>query len=605
MTTVVPFPISSFSDRGKCIALFVALSLLPQLAEAQDSIIRQGAPDLEISTEIPDPPDVPDVHRAPRRLRVVPTTRGLDLNEGKFSMPISRVGIKLDKSTGVLTLKGNAGKNVARVTESQPGKIRAEIGLQVETYDKSTIKEIIFEGGDGDDDFRNSTSIKCTAHGGDGDDILGGGSSDDFLVGGLGRDTIHGNGGDDVIWGSGGSDFLWGDDGNDEIFGHGGNDEIHGGGGRDLLNGGSGNDLLFGDGGQDLLVSVGLGKDTITGGAQWDNFWVDSADSITDASSNENALGYVHIISGFRGISYSGGNTLTPIGLEPAGEDIPDPLLDPKHAGLVLKNFADHPLFAESGPSKDDIFQGSVGDCYFVAKLSALAGAEPEWVRKSVAPLGDGSYAVRLYREDKGDYKEDYFRVDADLWVDTAGTPKYARLGQEGAIWVPLIEKAFAIGRRDLGNYKSIAGGNGLTLSTIKYTTTPWHIDDGVKPEEIVSWVNNGMPKGATKTAVEKGVTDLLVWIHQQVEAEKPLYTGAISSISDSTAIQLDDPATDASESTYRRGQHVYQVDHVKFDSEGKPKGLVLRDPYGTYRTITDFARIYFCIGRASVLEVK
>jgi hypothetical protein len=30
---------------------------------------------------------------------------------------------------------------------------------------------------------------------------------------------------------------------------------------------------------------------------------------------------------------------------------------------------------------------------------------------------------------------------------------------------------------------------------------------------------------------------------------------------------------------------------------------LVLRDPYGSYRTITDFVRLSFCIGRGTGLD--
>jgi hypothetical protein len=44
-------------------------------------------------------------------------------------------------------------------------------------------------------------------------------------------------------------------------------------------------------------------------------------------------------------------------------------------------------------------------------------------------------------------------------------------------------------------------------------------------------------------------------------------------------------------------------VDHVVFDASNNPTGLVLRDPYGSYRTITDFVRLFFCIGRATVLQ--
>jgi hypothetical protein len=573
------------------------------LAEASEELLVSGALEAEISSEVPDPPAFPGVSRSPLRPqipRAASLSDSVSATGGLLSFR-NLTGIALNQTSGVLTMSGTSGNDVAWVAYDASGAVRVILNQYDQTFPKLSVKEIVFSGQAGDDDFRNTTSVRCTANGGDGNDVLRGGSGDDFLVGGYGQDTLYGNGGDDILWGSGGSDVLHGGDGEDVLFGHGGNDELHGGGGRDTLNGGSGNDRLFGDDGQDLIVSVGLGADTVTGGAQWDNYWVDTTDTITDPSAGELQLGYVHKIAGFRGVSYSGGLTSSPVGLDPVGENLPDVLKDAAHTGLSLESFDDHPLFASGGPSKDDIFQGSVGDCYFMAKLSAIGGEEPEHIRKTVAPLGDGSYAVRLYRNGQ----EDYFRVDSDLWADSAGTLKYARVGQEGAIWVPIIEKAFAIGRRDTGNYPSISGGNGLTLSNLKYTATTWEIQDGIAPATVVSWFNNGKPAGATKTAINTGVVNLLNWIHQQNNLGIPLTTGARSGIGNGTAIMLDNAATaDTNESTYRRGQHIYQVDHVTFDGNGNPTGLVLRDPYGVYRTITDFVRIYFCIGRATKVEV-
>src|SRR5581483_3092538 len=120
-------------------------------------------------------------------------------------------------------------------------------------------------------------------------------------------------------------------------------------------------------------------------------------------------------------------------GLEPLGENLPDPMMMPGDSGTLV-DFADHPLFAAAGPTKDDIFQGLTGDCYWLSKLAAIANYDTEYVRKLVAPLGDGSFAIRFYRNGV----EDYLRVDADLWSDASAKPLYARTGQDGSIWVPI-----------------------------------------------------------------------------------------------------------------------------------------------------------------------
>jgi hypothetical protein len=68
--------------------------------------------------------------------------------------------------------------------------------------------------------------------------------------------------------------------------------------------------------------------------------------------------------------------------------------------------------------------------------------------------LGDGSYAVRFYQNSS----EAYYRVDAQL-PSNGGSPCYARLTPQGALWVALEEKAFAQARYSQNSYSSLAGG--------------------------------------------------------------------------------------------------------------------------------------------------
>lgn len=79
---------------------------------------------------------------------------------------------------------------------------------------------------------------------------------------------------------------------------------------------------------------------------------------------------------------------------------------------------------------------------------------------------------------------------------------------------------------------------------------------------------------------------------------------GGRSTLSNNLALQVDDPSTSTNESTWRRGQHIYMVDHVNVDAMGNPTGMVLRNPYGSYLTLTDFTRIYFCVGGAGTWEI-
>jgi hypothetical protein len=455
------------------------------------------------------------------------------------------------------------------------------------------ITSISFSGGAGNDSFTNLTSLPSTANGNDGDDDLQGGSGADFLIGDYGNDTLHGNGGADVLWGSGDGDILYGGTGNDTLHGHGGADQLHGEDGNDLLNGGSSNDTLYGESGQDTFMAVGLGADTLIGGSQWDYYWADAADTITDPSALELSLGYVHVISGFHHISYNGGLTSTPVGLEPLGEDLADPLPSSSDSGLTLLDFKDRPLFGPNGPSKNDIFQGSVGDCYFVASLSAIADVNPEFIRNMVIALGDGTYAVRFYQNGV----PIYVRVDADLWVNSVTSQlRYAKLGSTGALWVPIVEKAYAIMRRDTASYDSIEYGDGTLDGHLNLDLTQWSYNDGVTKEQVLQWVQSGSPAGPLMDARNAGVEAYLAWVQQQRAQGAALIAGSVSGVTDNTPI---------TETSWRRGQHIYMVDRVLTDSAGKRVGIVLRNPYGGEHAIRDFTRIYYCIGGAGRWELQ
>lgn len=520
---------------------------------------------------------------------VAQTEQGLTLT-GTF-VPLYD-GISYNSTTHTVTVSGTSGDDV--VTVNWYGRSGGSITTvnvtrngYSELYNVSDVDKIVFNGGDGDDQFTNYTGIPCKADGGNGNDILTGGSGDDFLIGGYGQDRLYGQGGNDTVWGSGGSDYLYGGDGNDVIKGHGGNDVLVGGNGKDTLYGGSGNDWLYGEHGQDTIVAIGGGYDHIIGGYQWDYMWVDDTDVVTDASSNEINLGYLHTVSNFDSVSTDGGDTFQAVSKEPAGQDLPDPTPLGK-PGEMLVNFAERSLFATIGPVENDILQGSVGDCYFVATLSAVAKKYPETIRNLVVDLGDGTYAVRFYRNNT----PHYVRVDGDLYLSNDGTNlQYANFGVQGNIWVPIVEKAYAFFRKNKGTYASVASGNGTTYEHLNLNKDGFNVDDNNEyiEQEIIDWVADGKPYGPITDLVNQGTHDLLVYIQNQLAAGKAMTTGAYPGIGNTTPI---------TSFYYRRGKHIYTIDRV-LSFNGMPYGLVLRDPYGSYVNITDNTVLYFCIGRA------
>jgi Ca2+-binding RTX toxin-like protein len=306
------------------------------------------------------------------------------------------------------------------------------------------------------DDIINAQAGNDTIDAGDGNDALYDGAGNDSVTAGNGNDSLYGDAGNDSLDAGEGNNLVRDGAGNDTITAGAGNDEIHDGTGNDSVTAGDGNDSLYSaagndslDGGEgdDTLIAIGGGTaDKLTGGNGNDTFWCDSnvTESVLDADMTETANGAVHKVGTF----------LKSISKEIAGQKIADPTVA---TGFKYRNFSDRPLFASNGPSIDDVAQGQAGDCYFLATMASIAKLDPTRIQQSVVALGDGTFAVRFFKNNVAQY----VRVDGDLatysWSTT--TPGYAKFGAEGSSWVAIIEKAFAVFRKGLSTYKSIDSG--------------------------------------------------------------------------------------------------------------------------------------------------
>jgi hypothetical protein len=222
---------------------------------------------------------------------------------------------------------------------------------------------------------------------------------------------------------------------------------IRGGAGNDsIFVAGTGTATVYGDAGDDLIVTVGGGAAVVYGGDGLDSFWVDSADRVADTAAAETAAASVHSITRFYQPT---GDPAKAVSLEIDGQDIVDPT-----AAYAYRSFASSPLFVD-GPEYNDIRQGAVGDCYFMAALASLAQTDPMTLQQMVAPMGDGTYAVRFYGANG---VANYVRVDASLPA-YGSTPAYGRLSPEGEIWVAMAEKAYAQFRSGSNSYASLNSG--------------------------------------------------------------------------------------------------------------------------------------------------
>jgi len=144
------------------------------------------------------------------------------------------------------------------------------------------------------------------------------------------------------------------------------------------------------------------------------------------------------------------------------------------------QNFSNNPLFAAGGPSPNDVYQGGVGNCWFLATLAEVAQRDPSQISSSITQRADGTYDVLFHTSPTTMVDE---HVDGKLPVNIHGNLEYARLGQDGCTWVAIMEKALTYFRNPGSpSYSSIAGGWGS--EALK--------DLGGTPSDLLSQVHTG-----------------------------------------------------------------------------------------------------------------
>jgi hypothetical protein len=309
-----------------------------------------------------------------------------------------------------------------------------------------------------------------------------------------------------------------------------------GGSGADNIYGGAGTNTITCGSGNDTVVTIGDTKATIHGGSGLDSFWVNSTgDTLAGVSATETKEGCVHEVASFMPlrVEQNGVWTTTAVSKALTGQTFPEPTLTGYATGY--SSFASNPLFASTGPGDNDIEQGDVGDCYFLATLSAVAKTNPQLIRQSIVSLGDGTYAVQMFNASG---VKTYLRIDAELPITSWGALAFDGAGTGNDIWAALLEKAYAYYRSDAGSYASINAGYMSDAFTAM----------GLKNESIYS---------------ASSATSLL----QQLQS----LLNAGDAVTYATASDMGNLI----------GGHAYTVEGVTTDAQGNITGLELRNPWG------------------------
>lgn len=121
--------------------------------------------------------------------------------------------------------------------------------------------------------------------------------------------------------------------------------------------------------------------------------------------------------------------------------------------------FSKASLFGKEGVRPEDVEQGQIGNCWFMASLTALAEKKE---RVESLFVGDGKlskqgiYAIQFYALNVP------HTVIIDDWLPLVPegysyTTQFAKISDDSALWPALIEKAFA---KLHGNYKHIISGH-------------------------------------------------------------------------------------------------------------------------------------------------
>jgi hypothetical protein len=121
--------------------------------------------------------------------------------------------------------------------------------------------------------------------------------------------------------------------------------------------------------------------------------------------------------------------------------------------------------FFEEGTELTDPVQGAVGDCYFIAALSAVAWARPYVIAQRNRATGTGQQnfvdMIEFFKAGKATKVE---VTELCPLLSPGNTYIYARSSETGEIWPAVYEKAYAKWRTsdpgDQPNYASIAGGD-------------------------------------------------------------------------------------------------------------------------------------------------
>ncbi|OAT16326.1 hypothetical protein M977_04642 [Buttiauxella gaviniae ATCC 51604] len=138
-----------------------------------------------------------------------------------------------------------------------------------------------------------------------------------------------------------------------------------------------------------------------------------------------------------------------------------------KPASSSTANTQGRPLFADGGPTINDICQGQVGDCSLLSALQAVVDADPNFIKSMIVQNPNDTYSVR------------FFNNGVPTWVTVDNNEFSSGASVSSSSWVAIAERANvafeATYWNDNNSYSSLPGGfEKLQAITGDSNTTFW-----------------------------------------------------------------------------------------------------------------------------------
>ncbi len=161
--------------------------------------------------------------------------------------------------------------------------------------------------------------------------------------------------------------------------------------------------------------------------------------------------------------------------------------------------YAQGSLF-QNGISHDDIRQGYINNCFFLAGLGATLVQSSEIIQNMFVDNGDGTFTVRFYNKGVADY----VTVDRYLPTNNIGNLVYGNAGDyydnaNNELWVTLAEKAYAqlnesgwINQDNTNSYSGIGNAGYLSDAFTHITGEKSRLGRFLSFDKVVDAFNSG-----------------------------------------------------------------------------------------------------------------